>query len=146
MNDRHRTIRRFYRRHHDIRMLELIARVEDWTGEVIYEWQKCVVKVMVEKLKEEKMSDLISRQAAIDALARTAREKFNLSDGFNYYLAGLRDGETAIRQLPSAEPDISSYLTDRPCAVCKCHTDDGCSKWECVFERRTDGEKETNCG
>lgn len=54
MNDRHRTIRRFYRRHYDIRMLELIARVEDWTGEVIYEWQKCAVKVMVEKLKEKK--------------------------------------------------------------------------------------------
>ena len=53
MNDRHRTIRRFYRRHYDIRMLELIARVEDWTGEVIYEWQKRAVKVMVEKLKGE---------------------------------------------------------------------------------------------
>ena len=47
---------------------------------------------------------LISEQAAIDALARTAREKFNLSDEFNHYLAGLMDGETAIRQLPTARP------------------------------------------
>ena len=50
------------------------------------------------------MQDLISRQAAIDALARVAREKFNLSDEFNHYLAGLMDGENAIRQLPSAQP------------------------------------------
>ena len=49
--------------------------------------------------------DLISRQAAIDALARTAKEKFNLSDEFNHYLAGLMDGELAIRQLPSAQPE-----------------------------------------
>ena len=51
------------------------------------------------------MSDLISRQAAIDALARMAREKFNLSDEFNHYLAGLMDGENAIRHLPSAQPE-----------------------------------------
>ena len=51
------------------------------------------------------MSDLISRQAAIDALARTARENFNLSDEFNHYLAGLMDGENAIRQLPSTQTE-----------------------------------------
>lgn len=51
------------------------------------------------------MNDLISRKTAIDALARTAREKFNLSDEYNHYLAGLMDGENAIRQLPSAEPE-----------------------------------------
>lgn len=52
------------------------------------------------------MGDLISRQMAIDALARVAREKFNLSDEFNHYLAGLIDGENAIRQLPSAQPEL----------------------------------------
>lgn len=51
------------------------------------------------------MDDLIRRQAAIDALAKVAREKFNLSDEFNHYLAGLMDGEYAIRQLPSAQPE-----------------------------------------
>ena len=50
-------------------------------------------------------TDCISRQAAIDALARMAREKFNLSDEFNHYLAGLMDGENAIRHLPSAQPE-----------------------------------------
>lgn len=42
------------------------------------------------------------RQAALDALARTAREKFNLSDEYNHYLAGLMDGELAIKELPPA--------------------------------------------
>lgn len=50
--------------------------------------------------------DVIDRQAAMDALARMAREKFNLSDEFNHYLAGLMDGENAIWQLPSAQPEI----------------------------------------
>ena len=53
----------------------------------------------------EVSTDCISRQAAIDALARMAREKFNLSDEFNHYLAGLMDGENAIRHLPSAQPE-----------------------------------------
>lgn len=59
--------------------------------------------------------DMISRQAAIDALAQVARETFNLSDEFNQYLAGLMDGENAIRQLPSAEPtpcDFCAYNED----------------------------------
>ena len=51
------------------------------------------------------MDDLISRQAAIEALARVARKMFTLSDEFNHYLAGLMDGENAIRQLPSVQPE-----------------------------------------
>ena len=50
--------------------------------------------------------DTISRQAAIDALARTAREKFNLSDEYNQYLAGLMDAQLEIKYLPSAQPEI----------------------------------------
>ena len=28
----------------------------------------------------------------------------------------------------------TSHLTDRPCEVCEFHSDNGCSKWKCVFE------------
>lgn len=28
-------------------------------------------------------------------------------------------------------------LTDRPCEVCDFHSDNGCSKWKCVFEEGT---------
>jgi hypothetical protein len=52
------------------------------------------------------MSELIDRQEAIDALARTAREKFNLSDEYNHYLAGLMDGELAIKELPTIQPEV----------------------------------------
>lgn len=27
-----------------------------------------------------------------------------------------------------------SYITDRPCAVCKFNGEDGCKKWNCVFD------------
>jgi hypothetical protein len=52
------------------------------------------------------MSELIDRQEAIDALARTAREKFNLSDEYNHYLAGLMDGELAIKERPTIQPVV----------------------------------------
>lgn len=97
------------------------------------------------------MDDLISRQAAIDALARTAREKFNLSDEFNYYLAGLIDGEMAIQQLPSAQPEIirckdckhwdTTWESDRTKNCHYCPFIDGTSTgdWYCAdAERRTD--------
>ena len=31
-----------------------------------------------------------------------------------------------------------SYLTDRPCTACKFHKENGCSKWSCVFEEKSD--------
>lgn len=58
------------------------------------------------------MNDLISRQEAIDALARTAREKFNLSDEYSHYLAGLMDGELAIKNLPSVEPKHGRWIDE----------------------------------
>ena len=67
------------------------------------------------------MSDLIDRQAAIDVLARTARENFSLSDEFDHYIAGLIDGDTAIRQLPSAQPEIVR------CKDCKWYGRIGCA-------------------
>lgn len=68
------------------------------------------------------MSDLISRKAAIDALARTARENFKISDEFDHYLAGLIDGDNAIRQLPSV--DVPEIIR---CKDCKWFNDIGCS-------------------
>jgi hypothetical protein len=29
-----------------------------------------------------------------------------------------------------------SHLKDRPCEACEFYTEEGCSKWECVFEGR----------
>ena len=40
---------------------------------------------------------------------------------------------TAIAEAIKALEQIS-HLTDRPCSVCEFHKEDGCSKWECVFE------------
>lgn len=56
--------------------------------------------------QEGTTKDAIDRQQAIDALARTAREKFNLSDEYNHYLAGLMDGELAIKELQTIQPEI----------------------------------------
>lgn len=34
--------------------------------------------------------------------------------------------------------DALACLTDRPCDVCKFHTEKGCKKWTCVFEEEPD--------
>lgn len=64
------------------------------------------------KLKEAQTGDLISRQAAIDALERektycTAfREGYAPIDVFEKYNAGLTDGIKALKNLPSTQPEI----------------------------------------
>ena len=35
------------------------------------------------------------------------------------------------------ENDKLKYLKGRPCEVCEFHSDNGCSKWKCVFEEGT---------
>lgn len=30
--------------------------------------------------------------------------------------------------------ELLACLTDRPCDVCKFHTENGCTEWYCVFE------------
>lgn len=32
--------------------------------------------------------------------------------------------------------ELLACLIDRPCGACKFHTEQGCSKWTCVFEER----------
>lgn len=30
--------------------------------------------------------------------------------------------------------ELISYLNDRPCEACEFHKENGCSRWDCVFE------------
>lgn len=30
--------------------------------------------------------------------------------------------------------EVVNHLTDRPCSVCKHHTENGCNQFECVFK------------
>lgn len=34
--------------------------------------------------------------------------------------------------------EMLACLTDRPCDVCKFHTENGCKRWKCVFEEEPD--------
>ncbi len=86
------------------------------------------------------MSDLISRQAAIDALL----EEVRLVDGYyveNDEVINKDDAIEAIRLLPSAQPEIirckyCKHYDGRPCGIVDWYNtaDDFCSKGE----RRTD--------
>lgn len=81
--------------------------------------------------KGELMSDLIDRQAAIDALDRMRIEY--LQKGRDVLI--MWECEDVLRQLPSAQPEIM------PCDVCKYNppsSADGKPCTMCPAERRTD--------
>lgn len=37
--------------------------------------------------------------------------------------------------------EMLACLNDRPCSVCKFHTESGCEQWSCVFEEEPEEEK-----
>ena len=114
----------------------MLEDVKSWVAMDSYE-QHLInnMSAWIENLPTVEVSDgdCISRQAAIEALARVARKMFTLSDEFNHYLAGLMDGENAIRQLPSVQPEIIRcedcihYNKHEDCI--KYQRDGFCSEW-----------------
>ena len=46
----------------------------------------------------------------------------------NEYVQAVKKSVSAMRKL--------SYLTGRPCEVCSCHSENGCSAWECAFDEK----------
>ena len=74
------------------------------------------------------MSDLISRQAAIEALdfktvhmTGVSNDEKNITNPFAQYNKGLEDGIKAIRDLPSAEPERTAKVKVRYCVgYCEC--------------------------
>ena len=75
--------------------------------------------------KGEKMSDLISRQAAIDELKKTVAVNKNPNHDARIWEEGMNCAITIIGALPSAQPDIIA------CGDCKhwiCH-DRRCGYW-----------------
>lgn len=72
------------------------------------------------------MNDLISRQAAIDALKQLAHDKFSIDDLYQFYLSALLDADEAIRNIPSAEQESFEWCHD-----CKEYDQDAhcCHRW-----------------
>lgn len=51
----------------------------------------------------------------------------------NYEQGNMGEQKKAL-DLAIKALDQISHLKDRPCEACEYHTEEGCSKWECVFE------------
>lgn len=58
-----------------------------------------------------------------------------LCDGcsLNYEQGNMGEQEEAL-QMGAKALELISHLKDRPCEACEFYTEEGCSKWECVFE------------
>lgn len=93
------------------------------------------------------MDDMISKQAAIDAIRK--HELVDLNENRRWYNHGLLDAKVAVLALPSAQPivrckDCKYYTPIKRTDIWRCRCDEGlwqssdddfCSK----AERRTDG-------
>ena len=85
--------------------------------------------------KGELMGDLISRQAAIDALWKIKDERDSV-----YYTSAIHTAVEAIGQLPSAQPEDCDtckhgYFGDEQCNSCRV-------RFMSHYERRTDEQVE----
>lgn len=49
------------------------------------------------------MSKLIERDAAVEVLNQLVRERFSLSDGFQFYIDALKDVELNVMALPTVD-------------------------------------------
>ena len=106
-----------------IELLKLAVPIKALTQQEYSDFVEAV-NMGMDALEQPTSPDTIDRKAALDALARTAREKFNLSDEFNHYLAGLMGGELAIKELPTIQPEPKEgHWIRRDCVLdveCKC--------------------------
>ena len=63
--------------------------------------------------------DMVSRKAVIEVFG----DVHPLDHNVNVYIE-------RIKELPSP----IDALTDRPCAVCKHRSENGCTEWKCIFD------------
>ena len=55
-----------------------------------------------------------------------------VNDAYEYILA-VKEANKAL--------ELIGYLKDRPCEACVFHSEDGCCKWNCVFNELIYGNK-----
>ena len=66
------------------------------------------------------MTDKVKK--AIEQLERVSNSLASIGETVDYTDIAIQ----ALEQI--------SHLKDRPCEACEFYTEEGCSKWECVFE------------
>lgn len=77
------------------------------------------------------MCKILSNEEAIKLLKEIASGREDaIEQGYLPIVSKYYDAfDMAIKALENI-----SYLTDRPCDVCEFHKENGCCKWDCVFE------------
>ena len=73
----------------------------------------------------------MTREEVIDTL-NSLKQYYNDKNEDSYVGLDNEDNEALDMAIQALEQ--ISHLTDRPCSVCEFNKEDGCSKWNCVFE------------
>ena len=77
----------------------------------------------------------MTREEAIQFIDNIKHEEAGRAIGSDGFFAKLMGYHVEALQMAISDMRKMSYLTDRPCAVCKFNEDGkGCKKWTCVFE------------
>lgn len=74
----------------------------------------------------EEIADLKGALKEVDMFRKIYYKQRKVSVAYEKRYASLSLAIKAVEQI--------SHLKDRPCEACEFYTEEGCSKWECVFE------------
>lgn len=74
----------------------------------------------------------MKNQNEISILSELRSGYSSFDDKEEPFYHALSEGIKALR--------LIGYLNDRPCTVCKFHGENGCCKWNCVFEDQKESD------
>ena len=81
--------------------------------------------------------NLIRKENIVEPLTNEKNEKAReiLKHWDGYFVGYSSDDVNEALDMAIKALEQVSHLNDRPCEVCEYHTETGCVKWKCVFER-----------
>lgn len=95
---------------------------------------------------QQPCEDCISRTELLSRIDEERKHLLDIKmDGAEHVI--VHHARRIIEDMPSVTPmenDKLKYLKGRPCEVCEFHSDNGCSRWKCVFEEVLNDTGRTN--
>lgn len=70
----------------------------------------------------------------LDRLAEIITAENSTDGEIAEYIQALESNKKMLENLEQVKAKEHGDLTDRPCEVCKHHSENGCTEWKCIFE------------
>jgi hypothetical protein len=97
------------------------------------------LEIAIKALEQQPSEDCISRTELLSRIDAERKHLLDIKmDGAEHVI--VHHARRIIEDMPSVTPkenDKLKYLKGRPCEVCEYHSENGCSRWKCIFEEVT---------